>query len=276
MRLDFSMRLSVFYDQIRNATKQTGQPISAVCAQVKSFGIDGVDLHAADLCAETLEPLQAAGLHVSSIYSFFDFAAVPDPAPGLALLEKAHNCNINAVLAVPGSCNNKVGFEQSRRNMRDALIPMCAYAAKLGIQLCMEDFDDSCTPYATADGLLWFMEQVEGLGCTFDTGNFLYSEENALAALEKLLPYVRYVHCKDRSLVPNKSTPVTKTVSGRALYAAAVGSGVVPMREILLRLAACGYSGVYAIELFGSPDDLRDIQASARWLTQILETNKTS
>lgn len=89
----------------------------------------------------------------------------------------------------------------------------------------MEDFDGDNAPFSTAAELLWFMENVPGLRCGFDTGNFLYSEEDAAAVLPDFLPYIAAVHCKDRGWAKNAGDPKI-TVGGRAMYPVAVGDGI--------------------------------------------------
>ena len=45
-------RLSVFYEHIAEAARQTGLPLDAVCAKVKGFGFDAVELDAKRLFTE--------------------------------------------------------------------------------------------------------------------------------------------------------------------------------------------------------------------------------
>ena len=63
----------------------------------------------------------------------------------------------------------------------------------------MEEFDNLTAPYSRADELMWFMRHVPGLRCGFDTGNFLYNEEDAVKSLSLFRPYIASVHCKDRA-----------------------------------------------------------------------------
>jgi L-ribulose-5-phosphate 3-epimerase len=49
---------------------------------------------------------------------------------------------------------------------------------------------------------MWFMENVPGLGLTFDTGNFVLRECDVLEAYGLLSEYIVHVHCKDRVRLP--------------------------------------------------------------------------
>ena len=66
----------------------------------------------------------------------------------------------------------------------------------------LEDFDGPVQPFARMYQLLWFMENVPGLKFTLDTGNFAYSDEDAVQAYEVLKDYIVHVHCKDRNVDP--------------------------------------------------------------------------
>ena len=149
--------------------------------------------------------------------------------------------------------------------MAESIKQLVVLAAEKNITALMEDFDGCTAPFSTAEELLWFMENVPGLRCGFDTGNFLYSEEDALAALPKLLPYVSGVHCKDRSLRENDGTP-KETVKGRKMYPVAVGDGDLPMTAMMDAVLKAGYTGVFTAEHFDSKHQLRDMERSAVYM----------
>ena len=131
----------------------------------------------------------------------------------------------------------------------------------------MEDFDDKIAPFSTTAGMLDFYESVPGVTCTFDTGNFMYSEENVLESYKILNKYIRHVHCKDRSLTEKEGEKPHITIGGREMYSSSVGAGVIPMKEVLELLWKDGYDGTLAIEHFNSKQQLDDIITSARWIT---------
>lgn len=45
------------------------------------------------------------------------------------------------------------------------------------------------------------MKNVPGLKYTLDTGNFAFSDENVLEAMEVMKDYIVHVHCKDRAVI---------------------------------------------------------------------------
>ena len=71
-------RISVFYEHMAEAMKQENITLDEVCAAVKGFGFDGVELDANRIKNEgdvILPALQKAGLCVNGIYNFFDFGS---------------------------------------------------------------------------------------------------------------------------------------------------------------------------------------------------------
>lgn len=71
-------RISVFYEHMAEAMKQENITLDEVCAAVKRFGFDGVELDANRIKNEgdvILPALQKAGLCVNGIYNFSISAA---------------------------------------------------------------------------------------------------------------------------------------------------------------------------------------------------------
>jgi sugar phosphate isomerase/epimerase len=161
----------------------------------------------------------------------------------------------------PGEDRNKL-----QNLMKVAVRQICDYANGKNITVFMEDFDDIIAPFASMHELLAFMQDVPGLSCAFDTGNFLYCEEDVEEALKLLLPYIKHVHLKDRSLEVKAGESPKLTVKGRKLYSAAVGTGCIPMDKICHKLLENGYDKTFAVEHFGSQNQLEDMIKSAEWV----------
>lgn len=272
------MKISVFYDHALTASGQTGLSIQEVLKQVKSYGIEGVEL---DFDQASADPeairstLQEAGLTVACVYGFFEFGEQPQTERAHRFIETAAFLGADKVLAIPGFIEESTGAEersQALQRMSEGLRDMCRYASDRGITVTMEDFDDSRAPFSTSDELLWFLEQVPELGCTFDTGNFKYRGEDELSAYEKLKDRTVHVHCKDRSLDNPEAGAPKIAADGTPLYPSPMGSGCIPIAEIVGKLVKSGYDGVYAIEHFDASNQLLFMKRSADWLRSVLET----
>ncbi|MNI45613.1 Inosose dehydratase [compost metagenome] len=276
------MKLSVFYDHIREAAEQNNRSLEDICTQVKSFEIDAVEMDAA--CYKSDEAkikalLDKASLQVSCMYGFFDFAH--ESSEELkeeqisSFLAMASRAGASRVLVIPGFLNEQesdpgsAAYQQAIQAMKTAVSRMCDLAKPHGITVGMEDFDAAEAPFATTEQLLSFVRDIPELSCTFDTGNFLYSGEDALESYAACKPYIGYVHCKDRTFKVHPGEEPKLTIDGRAMYAIPVGSGCIPMKEIVTELLNSGYDDTFAIEHFGALDQLAYMKQSAGWLQEL-------
>lgn len=283
------MSISVFYEHLAEAAIQENIPLEKVVRIVREKGISGVYLDRNRLREEPqIEKLLSdAEMAVHGLYQFFDFGYgnhSEEIREGKNLLEDARRLGA-AALIIPGFIkpehlseralqNRKIIPDEEKDNpviqrMVEALRELVAFGNKIGVEVGMEDFDDCFSPVACVEGLLFFVEQVPGLSVTFDTGNFLYSEQDVLQAQKLLLPYVRQVHLKDRSLTFRQGE-CKETVLGRKMYQTAVGDGDIPMGKIMDVFQKNGYKGDYAIEHFGSPCQLEDIIKSVEYIESVL------
>lgn len=275
--------LSVFYEHIADAVKQSGLSLEEVCRRVKGFGFDSVEIDAKRLFSEgetVLPALHKAGLGVNCIYYFFSFGAsedcmAADREEAQRVLALCAPVQCDKILAVAGFLTeaemDRAGeaYETRRRRMARSLEQLVELAEAQGVTVVMEDFDGVETPFASAEELLWFMQNVKGLRCGFDTGNFQYSEQDAAAVLPDFLPYISAVHCKDRSWTKNAGYP-KMTVQDRAMYPVAVGDGDLDIAGMVKTILEAGYTGAFAAEHFGSADQLTDMERSACFLRALL------
>lgn len=280
------MKLTVFYDHIREAADQTEKTVEEICGLIKSYGISGVELNLMDYQEngeQIISMLGQSGLQVSSMYGFFDFGHETWKNIEWQVeeyLTAAKKSGASFILVVPGFLHKdewnpgSAGCQKCVRSMKKAVEYLCHRAKSFEIQVAMEDFDGKEAPFATKRQLLSFLEDIPELNCAFDTGNFLYSGEDALEAYWECKPYISYVHCKDRTFEPKVGETPKVAVDGRAMYSAPVGSGCIPMKEIVSDLLFSGYDGVFAIEHFGALDQLEFIRRSAEWLTKLIKTVK--
>lgn len=273
-------KLTVFYDHILNAAKQRGTTTADIAAELTACGISGVEMdyymlkESGDGLAEELARL---GLPINNCYCFFDWANHPDDQSYIEVLDTLKRNNISNLLVVPGFINREItttgdsdiittAIARAREAMLPNMIHLLEYAQNLNIQVSLEDFDDITAPFATIDQVKWFLDRLPSLGFAFDTGNFLYSEEDALTAYELFRNRITYVHCKDRSFTAVEGEQCQVTTKGREMYSSAVGKGVIPMMTILELLNQQEYDGPIAIEHFGSLDQLSDMKTSASFL----------
>jgi len=263
------MTLSVFYDHIVNASKQTGKPLPEVLSLVKDNGIQAVELdlfHLSD-SIDHLALIKNAGLHIGCVNSFYRMEEEFDEQQAASHIDSAIACGCDTILVVPGFLSLEEGnalaavilskeatgnyLNQCGRALRiaEGLARITKMASEKNVQVTVEDFDNITSPLSGLNSLLWFLERIPDLKCTFDTGNFVTHGDDLFEAWSLLKHRVIHVHCKDRSDGP-----------------AAIGDGYLPIRQILAEMERSGYAGNVAIEHYGAIDQLDYIQRSAGYL----------
>ncbi|HYT94115.1 MAG TPA: sugar phosphate isomerase/epimerase family protein [Gemmataceae bacterium] len=121
------------------------------------------------------------------------------------------------------------------------------------------------TGQESANELLRFIHEVDkhNVGVNFDAANFLlYGTDDPLAALDRLGPHIRGVHCKD-GFPPTEPGLLGKEVP--------LGQGQVDWPAILRRLHALNYRGPLIIERERGPSVVADILAARTYLEQLQE-----
>ena len=266
------MQLSVFYDHILNASKQTGKPLPSILEAVSAAGIQAVelDLHHFSEATDHLSLLKEAGLKLGCVNAFYEMEHGFDEGRAMEHIRCAVRCGADRILVVPGFLSEEEGRRMaevihdteaiqtfleetpSAVSIASGLHKIVQMAAVQGVTVTVEDFDNVTSPLSGLHSLLWYLDRVPGLSCTFDTGNFITHEDDLFEAWTLLRDRVDHVHCKDRGEGP-----------------VAIGDGHLPCGRILERIAADGYRGYVAIEHYGASDQLDTILRSAAYLTAL-------
>ena len=262
------MKLTTFYDHVTDIAAQENISVQEALRKTKEMGIDLLEVSNNNIAgreAELKAEFAAAGLRVSSLCAYFDFGKtgyVEEQA--IHALESTLQMGAARMLVIPGFIGEDSTTEE-REAQTDKMIAAIAElqkeAQKRNITLLLEDYDHHTAPFATIAGVQRFLDGIPQLMCAFDTGNFLYSGEDAEEAYALLKDRIGYVHLKDRNWKEMEN-------GEKQLCAAPVGGGVIPMEKLFANLRADGYDGPYAIELYGSGESLEHIRKSVEWLRE--------
>lgn len=270
------MKISVFYEHIAEAALQENKSVENICEKVFSYGISGVEIENTRLMKEKeriVNALSKAGLSISCMYGFFDFSHSDSIKEGIDMVNLADELKIKKIMLIPGFLKKYefLPFIYKKRvdKMVKDLKNICDYAKKKGIMTVLEDFDGKEAPFATSKQLLYFLNHITDLYCAFDTGNFLYSEEDSLEVLPLFIDRIGHVHCKDRTFQKKEGEIPKATVKGREMYSCAVGKGCIKMKDIVEKILETGYDDYFAIEHFGSLCQLEDMKNSAKFLENV-------
>ena len=267
------MKIAAFYDNIADGVRAAGRSMEDTLASLRAEGMErlyvSVDAWKRD-GASLQDILKRQQIGLEGMYGFCDFSGKPDSTVYREMIDLAADCGAEHLLLVPGmlSTGNTL---QDLNSLTEGMRRAVAYGKTKGLPILMEDFDGLLAPNNCIAGLQYFMQQVEGLECAFDTGNFIIFHEDELAAFELFAPRIRTLHLKDRCTAPRHAgdSPL-RCADGTMAYCCTVGSGDIRMTQILDRLKEMRYPGNVIAELYcvDPREVLQDLCQSIRWLRE--------
>lgn len=138
-----------------------------------------------------------------------------------------------------------VRWDVQRAATLDVLSRLAPRLRELGVQVALETHAD-----LTVDELIEVIDRLgpEVAGVTFDTGNLLMRLDEPIAAAERLAPHVLATHVKDAILA--------FTPRGLCWQARPIGSGAIPMPDVLVPLIHANPQLTLSIELHPRTYDL--------------------
>ena len=265
------MKIAAFYENIVDGVRAAGCSMEDTLASLRDEGMERLYISADSWKRDGRELqgiLARQGIALEGMHCFCDFPARPDTDEYRDLIDLAADCGAGHLLFVPGMLsggNTLKDLQSITEGMRRA----AAYGKTKHLPILMEDFDGLLAPYNCIAGLQYFMRQVDGIECAFDTGNFIMFHEDELAAFDLFAPRIRTLHLKDRCPSPRHAgdTPL-RCADGTMTYCCQVGSGDIRMAQILERLKQMGYPGNVIAELYcvDPGEVLHDLRGSIRWL----------
>lgn len=280
------MKLSVFYEHIREASEQTGRKMEELFSLCPGAGITGIEMEYRTLREDQeniMRMLQNAGLEISNLYEFFDFKKEDEIKRACDMIKAVKPLGITKVMIIPefldeaeaetlrAVCDSYeetfkiMEASENIQRIKTALESIVAEGRRQGIIVHMEDFDSLVSPISRINYLRYFMEQIPGMRYTLDMGNFIFSDEDVEKAYEVLRPYIVHVHCKDRG---EEASYADQNRLCKGLAPVPVGKGYMPIGNLVEKLKDF-YHGYMAIEHFGAPDQLLYMLESAAYLNRI-------
>lgn len=271
------MKIAAFYENIAEGAKKEGISLREALCRLKAAGMEKVYMCRRSLAeggSELTDLLAELGLTIEGLFDFFDFGHHPEDTGYEDLIDRASEVHADNVLIVPGMITkeDEMCRMQMMNHMKTCLSRAVAYGKEKNVAVSMEDFDGMDAPYCTIAGLNWFMTEVEGLACSFDTGNFILYHEDELEAFRLFADRICTVHLKDRSAVCiNEGDIPCVCADDQKMYPSPVGFGDIRIREILEQLKQRGYQGSVIVELFNYSDMLEGIRSSVQWVKENIQ-----
>jgi sugar phosphate isomerase/epimerase len=166
--------------------------------------------------------------------------AIEDVVEAIELARRLKTDSLLIVTGDVGSFHRSV--DQARALVIEALRELAPVAGAAGVRLAIEPIHERYPGYTFLHTIADVLKVVEAVGSPhvglfFDTDH-LWQSENLLRDIERAGPVICGVHINDMPALP-----------GPGLDRRLLGTGVIPLREILPAIEATGYRGYYDVEI---------------------------
>lgn len=259
-RKPITPRVSIFADHIYEIAHQENISFREAAQRVKTLGYTGIDVWIT-INLEDMQVLDELGFEHASAIAYIDYTKGNQTELESRTLSFMKKHNFPRVLVVPGLLPEQ-GSEQLLDVVLRGIDLFSRKGYQEGLEVTIEDYDNPRSPCYNTEALDRMFKAAKRLGHTFDTGNYLYCGEDVLQALKHFRKRVKHVHLKDRVALRDGKSP-------------AVGTGLVPLNDVISQLVKHGYKGWFSVEHFGSPHMLQDAETSIRNVLNVYESLNT-
>ncbi|MBP5393200.1 MAG: nitroreductase family protein [Bacteroidaceae bacterium] len=234
-------RISIFFDHVAEIARQEKISIHDAARQVKALGVDGIDVRVT-MNEPQLKMLDSLGFQHASAIADINFVRGEQPEATRQALDFMRRHDYSRLLVIPGLLPENASAEL----MEDVCKRLDAFveeAAKEGIDVMVEDYDNPHSPCYNTQTLDRLFAASPKLNHVFDTGNYLFCGEDVMVALQHFRSRIHHVHLKDRKAMKDRAS-------------LPIGAGIVPLKALVNELLESGYDGWFCIEHFGAPSML--------------------
>jgi len=179
------------------------------------------------------------------------------------------------IALLAGSCPGPgMSNAEGRKLLAESLARAAERAEGSGVTLTIEDFGVYPAFTCSAAHVAEVLDAAAhpDLRVTFDNGNFLYADEQPVAAYPRLRDRVLHVHIKDFTLASEPVAGALQSLAGRQWVGAPIGRGEAQVSECLSLLRADGYEGWLSLEV-GCEPPLEDAVRGAAFLREAWEVH---
>lgn len=235
-------RISIFFDHVTEIAKQEKISIRDAAQRVRNLGYEGIDVRV-NMSAAELDMLDSLGFQHACAIADINLIEGEQPKVVREVLDFMHHRQYTRLLLLPGMLPKNADSQY----IDAACTRIAAFvkqAQREGIDVMVEDFDNPqaiCYNTPILDHLFAASPQLNHV---FDSGNYPYCGEDVMVALRHFRERVHHVHLKDRKAMRDSASLV-------------IGTGIVPLKDVIAELLSTGYDGWFCVEHFGAPNMLK-------------------
>ena len=242
-------RISIFFDHVAEMARQEKISVSEAARQVRKLGVEGIDVRVA-MSEEQMCMLDSVGFQHASAIADIDFVKGEQPEAVRQALDFAHRYGYTRLLIIPGLLPENAS-QGIMEDVCQRIVAFVKLASKEGIDVMVEDYDNPRSPCYNTQTLDHLFAASPQLNHVFDTGNYLFCGEDVMTALRHFRERIHHVHLKDRKAMRDRAS-------------LPIGTGIVPLKDVVDELLQSGYDGWFTIEFFGAPSMLKYTKESVK------------
>jgi len=194
---------------------------------------------------------------------------------------KIHSIRIDcADYRRPIETNTTENFQKELPKILDTYRILCDYGKQYDLTILLENHGFHVNGSERVRQIMTALDR-DNFGHQLDTGNYLCVDDNALAAVMKLMPFATTIHMKDfyiRSKDPGDATQFDcsgswfRSVAGQYLRGSILGQGDLDMYAIMKVIKDCSFDGDIFVEFEGMEDPLYGTKVSIDNMKRIYNT----
>lgn len=231
-------KVSIFFDHVAEMARQEHISIQEAAQRVRQLGYEGIDVRVG-MPEQQLRMLDSLGFQNASAIADIDFVRGEQPEAVRRALDFMHAHGYSRLLVIPGLLPEDASPERFDE-VCQRVVAFVKEAAREGVDVMVEDYDNPRSPCYNTTTLDHLFAASPALNHVFDTGNYLYCGEEVMTALRHFRERIHHVHLKDRKAMRDRAS-------------LPIGTGIVPLKEVICTLLRSGYDGWFCVEHFGAP-----------------------
>ena len=242
MQAHAQRRISIFFDHVAEIAKQENISIKEAAQKVRKLGYEGIDVRV-NMSEWQLNLLDSLGFQHACAIADINLIEGEQPEVARKVLDFMHHHQYSRLLLLPGMLPR----DADNQYIDAACTRIAAFvkaAQREGIDVMVEDFDNPraiCYNTPILDHLFAASPQLNHV---FDSGNYLFCGEDVMVALHHFRERIHHVHLKDRKAMRDSASLV-------------IGTGIMPLKDVISELLKSGYDGWFTVEHFGAPNMLK-------------------
>lgn len=250
-------KISIFCDHIETIAQQEKISFQEAAQKIKDMGYTGADV-GVTLDAQKLQVLEQLGFQHSCAIVHVDYYKGEQKEQEELALKFLQQNGYDRLLLVPGLRPATPG-KNTDEKVFARLKTFTTKLKNMGFEVMVEDFDNPASPCFDTASLDKLFAATPVTTHVFDTGNYLFCGDDVMTALDHFRERIKHVHLKDRLAKGSMQSP-------------AIGTGIVPMQQVITSLLSTGYDGWLCVEHYGSRQMLQDAELSIRFVKTAVES----